>query len=61
MSDKMNKKLIIVLTKADYLSYHPPQLPSTLVCLLCVCLDIDIIIVYKKAIILSEENRFLSM
>ena len=29
MSDKMKKKTTIVLTKADYLSYHPPSpLPS---------------------------------
>ena len=35
MSDKMNKKLIIVLTKADYLSFHPPPLPPPGVTIVC--------------------------
>ena len=57
---KMNKKTIIALTKAAYCSHHPPPslyIHPPLVCMLCVCSDINIIIAYTKASSRSEEYR----
>ena len=48
---------IIVLTKAGYISYHPPPPPylhSPLMCLLCVCSNINILISYIKVSVISE-------
>ena len=52
-----------VLTKAAYPSYHHRHpLPSfPLMCMLCVCSDINIIIVYTTILSISEENRGFSM
>ena len=58
MSDKMKKTAIIVLKNANDLSYHPPTyLHYPLVCLLCVCSDINMIIEYTKLNRRAEENR----
>ena len=51
MSDKMNKKTILVFTKEYWVSYHThthTYLNPPLMCLLCVCLYINIIIAYTK-------------
>ena len=63
MSDKMKNNSIIVLTKAAYLSYRPPPqyINSSLMCLLCVCSDINIIIEYTTVSRREEENKDSSM
>ena len=54
----MKKNTIIVLTKVSYLSYHPPPyIHSSLMCLLCVWLDINIIISYTTVSRRAYENR----
>ena len=56
MSDKTKKKTIIFLTKKACLSCHPlppPYLRLALMCMLCVCSDINIIVAYKNLSIIA--------
>ena len=56
MIDKIKNKTIIVI-KNQLILVITPYLHSPLVCLLCVCSDINIIIAHTKESRIAEENR----